>query len=154
NGKLDSLVGVLTLNGDGGTDALVIREQGGTLGRTYAITGSTVTRSGGPTMNYGSIESFAVNGGRGDDTPSLKAAPAGITASFNGGAGFDTLIAGDAKNTWWIRSVNGGTLNGSNAFTNVETLVGGADADVFQFTNGMSVTGAIDGGGGTDTLDY
>ena len=42
---------------------------------------------------------------------------------------------------------------GSFTFSGVENLTGGTAADTFKFTTG-SVSGKIDGAGGTDTLDY
>ena len=39
-------------------------------------------------------------------------------------------------------------------FTSVESLTGGTAADAFVFSNGASTSGSIDGGGGSDTLDF
>jgi hypothetical protein len=56
-------------------------------------------------------------------------------------------------NTWNITGVNAGNL-GNVTFAAVENLTGGTANDTFKFTSGGSVTGLIDGGGGTNTLDY
>jgi Ca2+-binding RTX toxin-like protein len=39
-------------------------------------------------------------------------------------------------------------------FSGFENLTGGASDDVYTFANGAGVAGAIDGGGGANTLDY
>jgi parallel beta-helix repeat protein len=64
-----------------------------------------------------------------------------------------TLIAPDTINTWTINGANSGNL-GAYGFSSFGQLVGGAAADTFVFGQGGSITGTVDGGGGTNTLDY
>jgi Ca2+-binding RTX toxin-like protein len=152
--RLDGLLGTLTLNADGGTNSLIVQDQGVPTARTYALTATTFTRNGIPAINYTSVQNFVINGGTNNDTLSLKSAPANATVTFNGGGGSDTLIGPDTTNTWRISAVIGGTLNRNVSFTGVKNLTGGAGADTFLFSNGMSLGGSIDGGGGINTLDY
>jgi hypothetical protein len=70
-----------------------------------------------------------------------------------------SLYASDAANTWTITGHNAGTLSsslivGPVTFSGAAKLIGGNGADTFVFADQASVDGAIDGGGGTNTLDY
>src|SRR5262249_20225202 len=53
--------------------------------------------------------------------------------------------------TWYITGPNAGNVDGVT-FTGFQNLTGGSGNDTFVFSNGQSVTGTIDGGGGTNTL--
>jgi Ca2+-binding RTX toxin-like protein len=94
----------------------------------------------------------------------LQARTATATGGFDhvevltGGAGGDTLVGADlAANVWNVTGKNAGKV-GSVTFTEVENLTGGAKADRFAFAaTGPAqayVTGIVNGGGGTDRLDY
>lgn len=74
-------------------------------------------------------------------------------ASLLGGFGSDKLIGLNASSTWNITGANTGTV-GTLAFQCFENLVGGSGDDHFVFAEGASMKGKIDGGGGTDELDY
>jgi hypothetical protein len=70
-----------------------------------------------------------------------------------------SLVASDAANTWTITGQNAGTLSsallaGTVTFSGAANLTGGNGADTFVFANGAGVDGTIDGGGGTNALDY
>ena len=49
---------------------------------------------------------------------------------------------------------NAGTLGETIAFTSLENIVGGTGIDVFTFADGASITGVLDGGLGSNALDY
>jgi len=76
-----------------------------------------------------------------------------------GGAGSDRLIGLDSGSLWTVTVDNAGTVvpqagpPGAFTFASVENLHGGAEQDVFEYGDGASITGSIDGGGGQDTLD-
>src|SRR5262249_8144739 len=65
----------------------------------------------------------------------------------------DKLIGPNATNIWSITGTNAGTV-GSFSFSAVENLTGGTGVDEFAFSDGKTVSGKIDGGGGGDWLDY
>ena len=71
-----------------------------------------------------------------------------------GNAGEDTLFALNGDNTFVIADLNMGTIQGRHAFYSIETVGGGFDNDIFKFGPSGSISGAIDGGAGIDTLDY
>jgi hypothetical protein len=94
----------------------------------------------------------------------------GTDTGFNGikqiigTAGSDTLVGPEYATTWVLSGTNAGRVVGAAyyaqvfvadvAFTSFENLRGGSAADTFAFQPGGGVSGRIDGGGGTNTLDY
>jgi hypothetical protein len=71
--------------------------------------------------------------------------------NFVGSASSDDTLIGDA--TWDISGANSGSVNGL-AFSSFENLTGGSGNDQFIFFPGGSISGNLDGGGGSNTLDY
>ncbi|MEE8524882.1 MAG: hypothetical protein V3T72_13190, partial [Thermoanaerobaculia bacterium] len=113
------------------------------------FTGTAVLDGGaGDDTLIGGAGDDTLRGGAGDDTLIASAG----TDTLDGGTGNDTLIAQDTANAWRLTALNAGTLN-SHSFVDVENLSGGADYDTFVFVGG-SVSGVIDGGGGSNTFDY
>jgi hypothetical protein len=70
-----------------------------------------------------------------------------------GGAASNTLIGPNTTSTWTITAANAGTV-GNVSFDKIANLTGGTGLDVFVFGNGAGITGAINGNGGGDWLDY
>gem|GEM_PF-4675857 len=108
--------------------------------------------------------SLVINGGPDNDILNLNRfwASTNRPSSFNGQGGSDTIIGPDVATTWILSSLNGGTLtsvfssaltNGLS-FSNVENLTGGAANDTFFFVPGGRVSGAINGGGGSNFMGY
>jgi Ca2+-binding RTX toxin-like protein len=128
---LDDLVNPLTVNGGTGTDTLNLHDQGSTTGQSYTLGTTTLQRSGAGLITFSSVEHL----------------------NLNAGSGSDTLTGPNAARTWSITGSNAGKV-GPLSFTGVENLVGGTAADTFQFSDGQGVTGTINGGAGTNTLDY
>jgi len=101
-------------------------------------------------------------------TPVTAAGTAtGIGGTFSGISTFagnnavtDTLVGPNVNITWNITAYDSGTLGPTGAtsdtvaFSKFEGLTGGSGNDKFVFSNGAIVSGFIDGGGGTNTLDY
>ncbi|MGO9917135.1 MAG: beta strand repeat-containing protein [Isosphaeraceae bacterium] len=74
--------------------------------------------------------------------------------SFVGSATIaETLVGANTTNTWSITATNEGTVN-SIAFSGFANLTGGTAMDIFVFSSGATVKGVINGGGGSDWLDY
>jgi hypothetical protein len=78
----------------------------------------------------------------------------GVALTVTGGTGNNTLQGPNTANTWQVTGANAGTLDGTVAFTGMESLIGGSAGNTFQFHTGGSLAGTINGGGGTNTLDY
>ena len=73
-------------------------------------------------------------------------------SSFIGGSNSSNTIYGPDA-TWMITGPNAESVDG-DTFSSFGNLVGGTGSNQFVFQPGGSVSGNIDGGGGTDTLDY
>lgn len=112
-------------------------------------------------------------GSGGPDTVDYSAASSDVTIALGvdvvhvdvlmGGSGSDTLIGLPDVTTWNITSPGGGTVITEDEdcvliaevnFSDFENLSGSMGDDSFLFVEGMGVQGNIDGGGGTNTLDY
>nr|MBC8507270.1 hypothetical protein [Chloroflexota bacterium] len=86
----------------------------------------------------------------------------GVVAGFTdiniitGGSDIDSLAGRDQAGHWAINGANSGVYTSGNelAFTQVDTLIGNTAADRFDFADGASLSGLIDGGGDVDLLDY
>jgi len=144
----------LTINGGAGSNELI----GPTAGSSWTVTGNNAGTLGNDTFsNIGFLQ-----GGTGVDTFTFMGAfqLANVVGStgINGTSGNDTIVGPGATTTWAITSSNTGTLTpgaaGATAFTNIVNLTGGSLNDSFVFSDGAGITGAINGGAGTNTLDY
>ncbi|HTT07207.1 MAG TPA: hypothetical protein VMH34_00210, partial [Gammaproteobacteria bacterium] len=119
--------------GTGGTDTLDYSGNGG-----VAV---TVTLAG-PGSFHGFTGTASSVGTTFDDIDNL------VGSSKN-----DTLIGTNNNDTWSITGADKGDVNGFT-FSSIENLTGGTGNDTFQFFAGGTITGNVDGGGGTDTADY
>ena len=83
----------------------------------------------------------------------MKASDAVASGGLHGRDGIDTLVGFNGSNLWSLTGTQSGSVNGL-VFAGVEKLTGGTGADVFSVTDAADGFGAINGGSGTDTLDY
>src|SRR5262249_42078331 len=74
--------------------------------------------------------------------------------TLNCGNGSDRLVGPDSTSLWQITSTGAGVLNGMLKFTGAENLTGGGLNDIFAFSAATGVTGMVDGGPGTNNMDY
>jgi parallel beta-helix repeat protein len=130
---------------------------GGSAGNTFAFTGSGKI-SGNVNGGIGS-NTFDVSGYTSPATINLaahSATPVGGTgcnfSNFVGDNKTTTLIGFNASTTWNITATNTGTV-GSYSFSGIANLTGGTGNDTFKLANGKGVTGTINGGAGTNTID-
>ena len=123
-----------------------------------------------PFVRGGSVSGI-IDGGAGQDWLAYGDYPFGVTINLQShtatatggftnieglfGSRFsDTLIGPDATTTWTIDNINEGSLTGGIGFESIENLTGGVLDDTFQFSDGVGLSGRIDGQAGIDTLDY
>lgn len=139
-----SFSNIENLTGGASTDTVV-------LGDRVGISGNLVLGAGANTLNY-SAYTTAVNVNLQTKAVTNVGWVTGVT-SVVGGAGSDTLIGPNAATAWTITANDGGKA-GAVAFSAFENLTGGTLNDTFTFSNGNSVSGTIDGGGGINTLNY
>jgi Ca2+-binding RTX toxin-like protein len=145
---------------------------GNVAGVSFSAFETLMGGTGADTFKLAAGASFSgtVNGGSGNDkvdystfgspiTFNLQIQSATGIGSFasiellTGSSGVDTLVGPNLTNAWQITASNAGKV-GTFTFTAVENLTGGTANDTFKFSNRKGVTGSIDGGGGSDTLDY
>jgi uncharacterized repeat protein (TIGR01451 family) len=179
---LDAILGPVTVNGNANSDTLQIADEnasGPTAGFNYAITATAVARTGVATVTYSGVElllldarnatppagnaisisaaggvAYTINAGSGNDVVTVLIGSTGAL-TVNGQACADTLAASAWTNTWNLTGAGQGNVTGVVTFYfNFENLTGGAGNDTFVVQPAGSVGGTIDGGGGTDTLDY
>jgi hypothetical protein len=101
---------------------------------------------------YNDTIQVSINLGTGDDTMHVDD-PSPIPVTLDGGSGANTLSGPAASSTFDITGANAVTLGVISA-TGFGSLRGGAGDDRFVFEAGAALAGSIDGGGGTNTLDY
>ena len=155
----------LTVNGGGGTNTFNIvaanataslNGGSGTNAFVFSATASLAgTLAGGAGAN--TIDETAVT------TPiTLNLATSTLTGLANPFTNIQKVLAGTnsgnsitgpaAGTTFSITSATGGSAAGV-AFTGFRALTGGAGNDTFQIANGVTFTGIINGGPGTNTFD-
>jgi hypothetical protein len=130
---------------------------GGTLNDTFtfetgaSVSGKVVGGKGTNTLDY-SADTAAI-------TVNLQTLAATGTAGFTGVKTIDgngtatTLIGANTTNTWNITGLDSGSVGGTN-FAQVNHLTGGTGNDTFTFADGTGIDGGIDGGKGTNVLNY
>jgi Ca2+-binding RTX toxin-like protein len=139
--------GVENLTGGSAADLLSVRP-GGSLSGVFA------GGSGTDALSYADLGSAA--------TINLQNASAtalggflGVEQFVGGGTASATTLQGkDANTTWTINGAGAGTLTGSLTFSGIRNLTGGSAVDTFKFTGAGGIAGQLDGGGGSDVLDY
>jgi filamentous hemagglutinin family protein len=137
-------LGTGTIDGEGGTgDTLT----GDDDGNSFAITGANSGTLTGKTSGWSNIENLI--GGTGVDSFTLNGGT--LSGSVDGQGGTDTLTGDNVANAFTVTGANSGTATGTGGFSNIENLVGNANTDSFTL-NGGTLSGSVDGQGGTDTL--
>src|SRR5262245_31207944 len=108
--------------------------------------------------DFGPADRIVITGNDRDDRLIVQygaEGPFAIPIDFDGGTQAtdgDVLQVIGTDTLWHLTGQGQGTV-GLVQFTGAENLRGGAGADTFQFGTGASLTGALDGSGGADTLD-
>lgn len=124
----------------------------GTDGRVELTSGAAMTIN---SINAGSAEILATVDPSATRSVTLTVGDdiTGMLVLRGGSDGNDTLAGPDQDNRWDINAPDAGLLNGGS-FTDFANLQGGAAADRFVFPANGALSGDIDGGHGTDLLDY
>ncbi len=150
--NVNLLTGVVSNDGDGGSDTLISIERLEVTNFDDVVTGdngnNTIDGRGGNDIIEGMNGNDTLNGGAGIDTASYANAGSGVTANLtsgtaSGGAGNDTLLN--------FENLTGSGFN--------DTLTGNAGANVIMGNAGNdTITGGagvdiIDGGDGNDTIN-
>ncbi len=136
---------IQNLVGGTNTDTFKFNSAGSVSGTINGGTGSN-------TLNYSNHGATAITVNLQTDTATGTGSFAAIK-TLVGGTGSNTLTGPNATNTWKITGTNAGNVAGVT-FSAFQNLTGGTGMDIFKFSAGKNVTGAIKGGGGSDWLDY
>jgi hypothetical protein len=177
--SLTNINGSLTVNGGSGLDSLSVDDSqtalrpsstrvglrvyttsyyytvtGSSIARTQLSTGLITTRST-RTVNYANIKGGVTFDTDAVGTPVDVSGSAGpVPVAIVGGTGINTLVGPALANSWSLTGSNAGTLDGWVNYTGFAYLDGGGVSDSFDFTNGATVGGSINGEGGNALLNY
>jgi Ca2+-binding RTX toxin-like protein len=112
-------------------------------------------------VRYTDVGEFTMLAGSGEDTLAPYGGTLGTRTTFNGGVGQNMVLrySEDGYALWTITGADAGSLSfpgyGTVDFTACGNLWGGMANDLFLFQEGGSISGFVDGGGGThNMLDY
>jgi hypothetical protein len=140
-------------------DVLGFTDQNTTTARTFTFNSSSITWTGGPTVNYSGVGQLELSAGSGNNTFNVNGISASAFLYLNGGPGNNTLVGPSANNDLWdLTGANQGFLYGSATvngvgFLGIGSLTTGTGTDYFVVEDGASVGGNLTGRG-IDSLDY
>ena len=150
---INAIGGNDTITGNGGNDLFIFPLGAGFSGTLDGGLGNdTMDFSAHTTVfstmltGLGELDGFA---GLLDGNPFIN-----IDGMVASGVMGDGLTGMNAAATWNIGANNYGSGGRTFTFSNVEALTGGTQADMFTFANGAIFNGTIDGGSGSDALNY
>lgn len=129
--------GFVSINGEAGADSLTAADQ---------LNQWVLDAEGGELngLRFANIE--ALTGGALQDNFVLADA-ASQAQIIDGGAGANRLTAYDQVNVWNVSGDNAGDVTGLASFSNIQTLIGGAEADTFTLAAGVNLSEIYAGAG-------
>jgi hypothetical protein len=146
-----NVTGNFVVDGLAGTDTLQI--VGRAVDDAFSFDSSRVVLNTAD-VQFTRVENVKAIGGLGNDVMTvLAAAPAGVSASFDGSAGTDTVRTLAGANAWNLTGTGIGTLNTTFSYLAIESIQGGSGDDQFILGVNGKVTGKVLGGDGADTLN-
>jgi hypothetical protein len=157
--SVSGIQGTLNLENEPSFDTVNINDQNdGSFG---AATIDTVTRSGDTSLGrlqgigaapitWDYIDTTVVNINFGLGGVSATVLGTGVPTNLNGNAAAtNTLVGGNVNTTWNITGTNAGTISNVNvfaSFTSFQNLTGGSASNTFFLSDGVGVSGTINGG--------
>ena len=181
---LNTFSGMETVAGSAFSDAILARTAGSSFiisgansgtadGYTFTSFENLHGAGGADTFAFSGTGSLSgqITGGDGTDTLTYSAYTGPVTINLNtqtatgisgGFSGIETLIGSAASDALVGENSNSNfNITGSNSgavstygFTSFENVTGGSGADTFSFNPGASISGALNGGSGTDWIDF
>lgn len=144
---IPTFMGISNLTGGSAANTFVFK-------RGVGITGSLNGGTGGGTLDYTAYTTnVSVNLGNHKAT-GVGGTAINLVEAVGGSGTGNTLTGANTANTWNLTANNAGNLNGTFTFIAFANLTGGGGDDDFVFSDQQGVTGTINGGSGTNTLDY
>jgi Ca2+-binding RTX toxin-like protein len=166
-----TILGFETINGGAGSDRVLGSD---TAAESFVMTSLGFSVKGWTKTLFTSIESISGGGGgfvdsltlsSGNDTVladgsrgtvAINGLPVSDFEVINGGDGSDKLQGSSTFTDIFDLTASGVTMSGVTgvSFHGFETLSGGGGDDTFAIAEGVTFTGLLDGGAGTDVVDF
>jgi hypothetical protein len=154
---LDSVQGPLTVAVAAGvtpaSNSLYLLDQGSSASETYTIAATTVNRSGMAPITYSGLKKLVLDGSSGTDLVTIVNTATATPVAITGGGGTTTLLGPNTNSTFTLTGPNTGTV-GNVTFSGVANLTGGTGNDTFTFNAAGSLSGTVNGGDGSNKLNY
>jgi hypothetical protein len=162
--RINGITGALILENEPSFDTVNINDQNDPVyqsaklstvsGKPYNFTGGQLSGLVGVapiTWDYSDTAQVTLNTGSAGAT--VTALGAGVPTFINGSAAAtNSVVGGNLLTTWHVNSANAGTLSNAAAnvtFTAFQNLTSGYGSDGFYFGNGATLSGLLNGGGGS-----
>lgn len=135
------------------TDWLLNGANAGTVKQTGANVGDVEQADTGMDLVFSNIAYLLGSGG--NDSVRIEQG-ASLSGGFEGGSGFDQLVAVTGVNNNWVVNATGLELNAQTRFNNIESIIGGDLNDTFVLMEANAQLVNIEGMAGSDSLviDY
>ena len=123
---------------------------GANIANAWTISGPNSGKIG--TLGFASFENLL--GGSLVDNFTVSTATGLLTGALSGGDGVDTLVGFNGLSMWNLNGFNTGSIENTLAFSEIENLTGGTGIDTYLVGIAADGFGIINGGAGSDTVDY
>jgi hypothetical protein len=153
NHTLQGIQGPLDVVGIGANDKLTLDDTKGFLNFAYFLKPIEVDVAS-VRVGYNHLASLMLKGSGGFDSYQVQGTVSGTQYQIIGSGLGNSLQGSNSPSIWNILAANAGKLNANLVFSSIQSLLGNSSPDVFAVHTGGSLAGSIDGGTGTNTLDY
>jgi hypothetical protein len=140
----DGIDGLISLNGQVGTDAYNYNDSANAAAQTYTVSLNNVLRSGTAGTIYNTMETLTVNCGTQGDTINVASVLATTPATVNGNGGNDSMIA-STTGDWDLFILGNLTYNGGAGTNDLLRIndTGDAGADNYTVNSGSTTKSSI-----------
>jgi hypothetical protein len=155
---LNSMQGSVFIHGQSGHDPLVLNDQSGPAMLTYTINASSMARTLAQPIHFQKMGGVTLFGGPVVQFYQVQGVPPTTPVTIKAQGGSNYLSGPNQDNAWNITAPDAGTLDKGKkqgiVFSGIQNLNGGSGNDDFVFQPSATLSGHLDGGLGTDTLDF
>jgi hypothetical protein len=169
-GDMDLLAGPVTVRGEDGTDTFTINDTGAASSRNYVLNTDSVVQ-GTTSVTLDALEGLTINGSNKGSAFDVQSASADMSLTLNGAlrSPSDTITVSDSSlATFQTYQFNANNLERSVFiifaivpsahinYSQIEKVIvnAGSGNDTFVMTNTAQPSLTLNGGGGSDTIDY
>jgi hypothetical protein len=155
---LNGIQGPVFIHGQSGYDPLVLNDQSGPAMLTYTINASSIARTFAQPVHFQKMGSVTLFGGPVVQFYQVQGVPPATRVAIKAQGGSNYLTGPNQDNAWNISAPDAGTLDKGKGqgivFSGIQNLIGGSGNDDFVFQPSATLSGHLDGGLGTDNLDF